>query len=405
MAPLIQRTFKIKGTVGFPTNVYFKMISLLKDGYGYEVKKYKDWLEINPRSNYHQEMLQKKQALEQSIARVMMNLSDMRRDIELIKHDLRRLEEVRDHFKEKDEHVLKSDFVDLVDRNTGPLSLIDLATTGKFPTIVVDFYKIKKEEDINKLKITATEKGILKKKWRLYQYWKEKYGKEIEEKVNMLREQLNSRMASMKMYKDLLEPYVKAINKIKFSETEYSGLDDPALIEGYDTSVAGVELFCWKGISAEKEFEYKEKPEAYKSGKYLFFSFIEIKIKRKVKSVAGKMDEKLEIIFKVYLKTGKEIEEIKKKIKEREELLWKEIEQFRGGEWKEENKKEEKSKLLISLENSIRKILGRPAEGEYYIPKGYKGSLANVVRKDFINFYDDLKDVVGGIKLKRHWKE
>lgn len=400
----IERTFKIKGTADFPTKIYFKMIKLLKDGYGYEVKKYKDWLEINPRSNYHQEMLQKKQALEQSVARVMLNLSDMRRDAELIKHDLRRLEEVHSHFKEKDEHVLKSDFVDLVDRNTGPLSMIDLATTGKFPTIVIDFYKIKSEEDIKKMKITQTERGILKKKWRLYEYWKEKYGKEIDEKVRMLREQLNSRKASLKMYKDLLEPYVKAINKIKFSESEYVGLDDPKLIEGYDTSIAGVELLCWKGISYEKDFEYKEKPDEYKKGKYPFYSYIEIKIKRKSLTVDGKRTEKMELDLKVYLKTGKEIKEIQKKVKEREELLYKEIEQFKGGEWKEEEKVEEKSKLLKSIENSIRAIVGRPIEEEYYIPKGFKGKLENIVQRDFIEFYDDLKDLVGGIKLKRHWK-
>ena len=150
----IKRDLKIKGDPGYPTSVYFKMIKLLKETYNFEVKKYRDWLEINPRSAYHQEMLQKKQSLEQSVSRVMINLGDMRRDIELIKHDLRRLEEVSEHFKEGDEHVLKSDFVDLVDRNTEQLSLINMATSGKFPTIVVDFYKIREEGDIDKLKVS-----------------------------------------------------------------------------------------------------------------------------------------------------------------------------------------------------------------------------------------------------------
>ncbi len=398
MGAILDRTLKIKGSVGFPTEIYFKMIKLLKNRH-YTVKKYKDWLEINPRSNYHQEMMQKKQALEQSVARVMINISDMRRDIELIKHDLRRLEEVKGHFKEKDEHILKSDFVDLVDRNTGPLSLIDLATTGKFPTIVVDFYKIKKEEDIGKLKISQTEKGILKKKWRLYLYWKEKYGNEIDEKVNMLKEQLNSRKASLKLYKELLEPYVKAINKIKFSESEYTGLDDPNLIEGYNTSIAGVELLCWKGVSIETEFEYNKE-------KYPFYAYIEIKIKRKTRFVSGKESELMEVNMKLYLKTGKEIEEIQKKIKEREELLWKEIEQFKGGEIKEEKEtKKEKSKILKSLESTIRAIVGKPIEGDYYLPKGYKGKLENYIRRDFIEFYDDVKDLIGGLKLKRHGEE
>ncbi len=397
MGALKERTFKIKGKADFPTKIYFKMISLLKKTYGYEVKKYKDWLEINPRSNYHQEMLQKKQALEQSIGRVMVNLGDMRRDIELIKHDLRRLEEVQDHFREKDEHVLKSDFVDLVDRNTDQLSLINLAASGKFPTIVVDFYKVKSEEDIKKMKLTQTEKGILKKKFRLYLYWKEKYGREINDKVKMLKEQLNSRKASLNMYKEILEPYVKAMNKIKFSESEYTGLDDPSLIEGYDTSVAGVELFCWKGIDIDKRFEYENKE------KHSFYSFFEIEIKRKSLTVSGKRTEKMEIKIKAYLKTGKEIEEIKNKIKERENILWNEIEQFRGGEKKEDKEEiKESNKILVSVENTIRSLIGKPAEGKYHIPKGYKGKLEKMVNDDFIGFYDSLKDLVGGIKLKRH---
>jgi len=401
MGAILERTLKIKGNVGFPTNIYFKMIKLLKNRH-YTIKKYKDWLEVNPRSNYHQEMMQKKQAIEQSIARTLINISDMRRDIELIKHDLRKLEEVKRHFEEKDEHILKSDFVDLVDRNTGALSLIDLATSGKFPTIVVDFYKIKKEDDIKKLKVSQTEKGILKKKWRLYKYWKEIYGKEIDEKVRMLKEQLNSRKASLKMYKELLNPYIKAINKIKFSENEYVGLDDPNLIEGYSTTVAGVELFCWKGISSEKEFEYNKE-------KYKFYSYIEINIKRKTLFLSGKETEKMEITFKVYLKTRKEIEEIEKKIKEREELLWKEIKELKGEEEVEEEtegkkeKSKKRSELIISIEKSIRAIIGKPIEGEFYLPKGLEGELKDIIRRDFIEFYDELKDLIGGLKLKRHW--
>src|SRR6056297_383473 len=120
----------------------------------------------------------------------------MRKQKELIKHDLRRLEEVQEHFKEDDEHVLKSDFVDLVDRQTEQLSLINMATSGKFPTIVVDFYKVENEGDIEDLEVSATEKGILKKKLRLFNFWKDRYGSEIEEKVKMLRKEYNSRKAS-----------------------------------------------------------------------------------------------------------------------------------------------------------------------------------------------------------------
>lgn len=403
---LVQRKLVLRGTSEFPTKMYFKMLSVLKDWYGFKVKKYRDWLEVNPRSNYHQDMLQKKQALEQSVSRVMIGLSDMRRDVELIKHDLRRLEEVQSHFKEKDEHVLKSDFVDLVDRNTDQLSLISLATTGKFPTIVVDFYRITDEDDIRKLKVSQTEKGILKKKWRLYRYWKEKYGREIDEKVDMLKGQLNGRRASMKMYKDLLEPYVKAIHKIKFAESGESIFDDPSMIEGYDYSVAGIELYAWKPIFYDKHLEYMKggkRTARYSGVEEHFFLFLEIKIKRKYGLEEGKRKEKIEIEFIGDLKTGKDIEDIKNKIKERENLMMKELEEFRGGEFKEEPKKsEERKKLIIKLEDMIMGAVGRPVAGDYYLPKGWKDKLEKVGEKIFYDFYDDFKGTFEGLIFKRH---
>jgi len=92
----------------------------------------------------------------------------------------------------------------------------------------------------------------------------------------------------------------------------------------------------------------------------------------------------------------------KKKGKEREDLLWKEIEQFRGGDWEEEKKDEERSKLIETLENAIRSIIGRPPEGEYHIPKGWEDKIKSVVQENFTDFYDDLKGEFGGLKFRRH---
>ncbi len=412
------RKLKIKGVAGFPTDVYFKIISLLKDKYNYEVKKYRDWLEINPTSPYQQDILQKKQALEQSVGRILSNISDMRRDIELINHDLRKFEQVLNHFRENKFDSLKSDFVDLVDSQT-PSGMHKLVSSGKFPTLVIDFFKIEKKEDIDKLKVSNSEKGLLKTKWMLYQEWLKMYSRGVEERVRMLRAELNNRQAAVENYKKSVEPYLKAIHKIKIAQggpEDYTGLDDPMMVEGYNTSVSGVELFCWKEISAETEYEYNKE-------KYAFYSYIDIKIQKKTRILKSGEKEALEVKLEAHVKTRKDIDELKRLLKEKEEIMWREIEQFKG-EVEEEKKpepkgiekiresvkkfmgvaeeKKEKSRTFEALEKSVRKVIGAPIEGEFHIPKGMGGKLEKIAYRDFINFYDDIKDLFGGVKLKRH---
>jgi len=243
----------------------------------------------------------------------------------------------------------------------------------------------------------------------------------------MLREELNNRKAAIENYKKSIEPYLKAIHKIKISQSDpedYSGLDDPMMIEGYDTTVSGVELWCWAPISVEKTYEHKEKWGERYEKKYPFYSFIELKIKKKTRIIKAGEKEQLEIKMAAYLKTRKEIDELKEKLKEKNELMWREIEQFKGEEWKEEipeekgikklkksvkkmmgMKEEGKSKSLEALEKSVRKIIGAPSEGEFHIPKGMKDKLEGAVYKNFILMYDLIKDLFGGLKFKRHWNE
>ncbi|HDI02525.1 MAG TPA: hypothetical protein ENF95_00120 [Candidatus Aenigmarchaeota archaeon] len=426
MAPIpgTERTFKIKGSVGFPTVVYLKLLSLLKDKYHYEIKKYKDWLEVNPLSTRYQDIISRKQVIEQSVGRILSNISEMRKDIELIKHDLRKFEQVLNHFKENKLDALKSDFVDFVDRET-PNSMLKLASSGRFPTLVIDFFKIQKEEDIDKLNVSNSEKSLLKTKWMLFQEWLQMYSKAVEERVKMLKEELTNRQMAIENYKKTVEPYLKAIHKIKVtapSSEDYVGLDDPTMVESYDTVVAGVELWCWKPVSVETAYTYIKE-------KYSFYSFLDIKIKKKTIVLKNSAKEQLEIKMAAYLKTGKDIEELKKKLREKEELLWKEIKEFKG-EFEEEKKEEVKGLRVIekvkkkiknvvgvgekeekkpatfeALEKAVRSIIGAPIEGEFFLPKGMKGKLEKKIYNEFISLYDDIKDLFGGLKFKRHWYE
>ena len=384
MGAIIERKLGIKGAPGFPTGIYFKIIGLLK-AFGFTVKKYKDWIEINPRSNLFQETMQKKQAIEQSVARVLSTMSDMRRDIELIKHDLRKFEQVLDHFEQKKLDSLKSDFVDLVDSQT-PSGMHKLVSSGKFPTLVIDFFKIENDEDIDKLKISESEKGLLKTKWMLFQEWLDKYSTAVKERVEMLREELNNRQASLENQKKLVEPYIKAIYKLRITEGDYSNFEDPNVIEGYNTILSGVELCCWKPVRTKE------------SDKDEYFSYLDIKIKKETLAISGNEKEKLKIDMSLYLKKKKEIEEIERNIKEREKLMMKEMKNLKGESLEEDENEEKEESKLKKIESAIIRILTNKEK----INKKVESELEDKIKEDFIKFYDTVKDIMGGVKFKRH---
>jgi len=168
--------------------------------------------------------------------------------------------------------------------------------------------------------------------------------KERKERVEMLREELNNRQASLENQKRLVEPYIKAIYKLRITDGSYTDFENPNIIEGYNFILSGVELYCWKPVKTKES----EKDE--------YYSYMNIKIKKETQAIPNLGKEKLKMKMTVYLKKKEEIKELEDKIKEREKLLWNEIGYLKG-----ENKKEETSEKNISklkkIESSIIKIL------------------------------------------------
>jgi hypothetical protein len=381
----------IKGAVGFPTEIYFAIVDWLSKE-GYTIKKVTDWLEIPPRSPFYEEMLRRKQTIEQNVGRVLSMISETRKDVELIRHDLRRLREVQDHFRERDEHVLKSDFVDLVDRYTGHLSLIDMAISGKFPTIVVDFYRIRGEEELRTADVSETEKAILRKKFRLYEYWKKYYGREIKDKVKMLEAELNSKLSSIKVLEEMLAPYAKAARRIRAAEAGYSGLDDPAMVEGYQTSVAGVELAAWRGISPTREFKYMP------GERYDFYCFYDLIIKRTTLLVHGKETEAMQIKIKAHLLNRNEIEKKEEEIAKKERDIWHELQEMRGEKVEETVPEKTKAeKFGARLVEAMKELVGL---AEFPLTPGTKKRLVRMIKEEEMGaLWKFIKEKIGGLQL------
>ena len=398
---VLERVIEVTSELGFPTQVYYSMIGWL-DKNDYTFKKTNDWLYINPKTAQHAEVAQRRQAIEQRLSQVMIAVGDLRRDVELLKHDLRKFEGALEHHRKNDLDVLKSDFVDFIDAQSQS-SMLKLAAAGRFPTVVIDFFRVKSEKDIDDLKVSKSEKSILKIKWKIFQQWRESFSKGVEDRVRVLREEVNSRQASLDNYKASIRPYLEAIHKIRLSEEHPTDLlTDPTLIEGYLTSVAGVELAAWRGVSLPGKQIYPNTRE-YKPGKenrFGHYIFFDIKIKRRQSIVKGKEIETMNVTITSYLYTAEEVEKREKEIKAQEESILRSLEEFRGEKELEKPTEEKKKKEETTLGWAKRAIKGAPRA---IIPSAdNRRILSKVVYEQTVEFYDAIKESSGSIKFKRY---
>lgn len=190
-------------------------------------------------------------------------------DYELLRHDLRRYQEVMSYFKQatlsKDDHVLRTLFVDRVDAHTGEgFSMISM--TKRWPTIITDFVRMKTEwtdtkEIKEKLDVTAAEASVLKTKNQLFKEWKEIFFPEIKDRVARLQVLVESRKRSVDEYRNWLKPYLARYLAIR-EKTEYKVsefISDPLQTPGFGQSqaITGVRLWFWKPFSPHE----KGKPE------------------------------------------------------------------------------------------------------------------------------------------------
>lgn len=245
--------------MGGCTALYYSLIFQLPK-WGYITKKADEWMDVSP---LHAEMynvtVAQKQRLEQIIKQGLASAAQAVADYELAKHDFRKYKEIIDYFKKgkKDEHVLRSLFIDRVDSFTGEgYSMITMAK--RWPTIITDFIRMSEipknhRDDVDKikddLKVTAAEATVLKTKNQLFEKWKELFFPEVIERYARIKNLVKAREKSIEQYRDWLKPYVarfKMMNETleKTPELDFgNALMAPSF--GTSTGASGVRFFSW----------------------------------------------------------------------------------------------------------------------------------------------------------------
>lgn len=218
------------------------------------INKIDETIEVSPtHAQYYQLTLAQKQALESTIKTGLASAAQAVADFELVNHDLRKYKEILNYFTQKDEHALKAMFIDQVDIHTGDgISLRSIV--ARWPTIIHDFMRIKKEEDIDpkKLGVSQAECVILKTKFKLYQEWKSLFGEAAKERYGRLKGLVESRKKTIEEYRNWLKPYITRFKMMRLGHETESGrlgtLKSFVDLTGQATFSNQIKIWAWKSF-------------------------------------------------------------------------------------------------------------------------------------------------------------
>ncbi|MCK4496773.1 MAG: hypothetical protein KAU24_01155, partial [Candidatus Aenigmarchaeota archaeon] len=201
-------------SMGQCSSVYYSFIFQLPK-WDYSVRKIEEWMDVSPvHADAYNLMVVQRQKLESAIKTGLTSATEAVTHYELLAHDARRYREILDYFVkgEKDEHVLRSLFVDRVDAFTGEgYSLITMAK--RWPTIITDFIRMKTEwDDINKIRkeldVSQAEATVLRTKNELYIEWKKIFLPVLKDRYARIKTMVDARKRSIDEYKKWLKPYI-----------------------------------------------------------------------------------------------------------------------------------------------------------------------------------------------------
>ncbi|RLJ10188.1 MAG: hypothetical protein DRP15_00830, partial [Candidatus Aenigmatarchaeota archaeon] len=244
------------GPRGTGSNIFWALTHRVGK-WNYSIAKVDEFMEVNPEyTEFYNMTLAQKQRLESAIKSGLTSAMQAVADYELIKHDARRYKEILDFIKQgkKDEHVLRSLFVDRVDAYTGEgYSLISMAK--RWPTIITDFIRMKEDwtdvDTIRKeLDVTQAEATVLKTKNELYKEWKRTFLPVVKERYARLETLVKARKKSIEEYRNWLKPYIakyKAMKEISESSPSWyvrNAFATPGF--GTQEALTGVRLWIWK---------------------------------------------------------------------------------------------------------------------------------------------------------------
>jgi hypothetical protein len=237
------------------------------DDMGYTSKRVEESVYVSPQSQLHDEFMQRKQQAEQRVNQTMQGFSDLLENKHLLEHDIRKLRSRAEAFNDKDEDILKGDFVELVDganagsQQGGEAAMKTLQERNIYPTIVSDFMEMDSVDDLKEASdhddieedghlsdLPDNEKAILRKKYSMYEKWKDLYGSEVNRRLDELKSQLQHVEKSIDDTRSRIEPYVRDVVMINELGENQHLMNNYYQWKGYASMIRQLKFICFKGL-------------------------------------------------------------------------------------------------------------------------------------------------------------
>ncbi|NMI76946.1 hypothetical protein GLT92_00825 [Nanohaloarchaea archaeon] len=262
------KTLKVKsGTQGgAPYGLAIDAPDNLDDDLEYTVEKVEESVYVSPQSQVHNQLMQQKQNAEQRVKETKRNLSELLKQKHMLEHDIRKLRSRVEDIKEGNETRIKADFVELVDgagasgQGGGDRAALKfLRDQNIYPSIVANFNEMESLDDLKpedeggtgKLShLPENIKAVLKKKYAMYEKWKDLFGSEIERKLDELKGELQGIERAIEETEEYLEPYVRDMEMVNNKSQSELADDLRRVIQlrGYSSLFTTREYIAYRGL-------------------------------------------------------------------------------------------------------------------------------------------------------------
>ena len=272
------KTVKVSAdSQGMPYTFILVAADKFDEDWDWDVAKTEEKMFVTPNSNLHNEFMQRRQQAEQNVRQAMQGLEQLRKQKHMLQHDIRKLRSKVEDLRTGEESTIKGDFIELVDgagqspRQGGDsMSLKAYRDQNIYPSIVADFNEMDSTDDLlsaDKKKekygddedyedgpladLPENEKAILKKKYTMYEKWKDLYGSEIQTKLDDLKKELHRVEKAEEEQKNQVAPYVRDMVMInQKSQDEMAGdINRYFQFEGYSTQFKSLEFIAYKSVA------------------------------------------------------------------------------------------------------------------------------------------------------------
>lgn len=302
------KTIKVSAdSQGTPHTFILAASDKFGDELGWDTTLAEEKIFVSPQSQFHNDYLQKKQQAEQQVKQGMQSIEQLKKQKHILEHDIRKLRSRVENLKDGDEEILKGDFVQLVDGagaggggGADQQALRFLRDNDFFPTIVSDFYEMDSVDDLKDADQKAREQGgdaedykdgklaelpnnekaILKKKYTMYEKWKDLFGSEVQRRLKDIKGELKRVERALDSAEEELEEPVRDMVMInqKSHEQLKADMGNYFIYQRHSTEFKQFEFIASQGVKIDEEGRMKEVDEGATHYKIFYIHALHVNI-------------------------------------------------------------------------------------------------------------------------------